>query len=103
MGINIKLFTVGLRRFQQNIQIGSRVGLRRKSQSHRRPTVLVANQVESLFVQVIVDVNPFRVAGVRHTVVADEDDVDDVGEVATLQSLVKVLSENVDGLQCILF
>jgi len=55
----------------------------------------VIDQVESLFVQVIVDENPFRVAGVRHAVVADEDDVDNLCEITSLQSLVEILSKEV--------
>lgn len=103
MRINVELFAVVLRRFQQDIQVRSGVGLGRESQAHRWPAVLVINQVESLFIQVIVDVNPLRVAGVRHAVVADEDNVDNFGEVASLQSLVEILGEKVYGLQRILF
>ena len=58
--------------------------------------------VEGLFVQVVVDVNPLRVAGVRHAMVADKDDIDDIGEVAGLKSLVEIPSEDVNGLQRIL-
>ena len=61
------------------------------------------NEVESLLVQIVVDVNPFWVAGVRHAVVTDEDDVDDFSEIASLQTRVEILSKNVDGLQRILF
>jgi len=63
----------------------------------------VVNEVESLLIQVVVDENPFRVAGVRHTMVADEDDVDNIREIANLQSLVKVLGEKIYGFQRILF
>ena len=101
--INVELFAVVLCRLPQNVQVRARVGLRRESQSHRWPTVLVFNEVESLLVQIVVDVNPFWVAGVCHAVVADEDDVDDFSEIASLQTRVEILSKNVDGLQRILF
>ena len=103
MRINVELLTVVLGRFRQNVQIGGGIGPRGESQPHRRPTVLMVDEVESLFVQVVVDINPFWATSVGHAVVADEDDVDDLGEVASLQSLVEVLGENVDGLQRILF
>ena len=102
MRINVKLFVVVLRCLQQNVQVRGGVGLRRESQPHRWPAILVLNEVESLFVQVVVDVDPFWVAGVCHPVVADEDDVDDICEIASLQSVVEILSENVNALQCIL-
>ena len=41
-------------------------------------------------------------AGIRHAVVANEDDVYDVGKVASLQSRMEVLSEDINGLQRIL-
>ena len=61
------------------------------------------NEVEGLFTQVVVNVNPFWVTCVCHAMIADEYNVDDFGEVASLQSVVEITSENVNGLQCILF
>ena len=60
------------------------------------------NEVESLFVQVIVDVNPFGVTGICHSVVAHEDNINDICEVAGLQGLVEVLSEYINSFQRIL-
>ena len=100
--VDIKLFAAVLRRFQQNLQIRGGVGLGREPQPHRWPAIFVFNGVEGLFVQEIIDINPFRVAGIRHSVVANEDDVYDVGKVASLQSCVEVLSEDINGLQRIL-
>jgi len=103
MRIDVKPFTVVLRRFQQNVQIHGGICLGREVQSHRWPAVLMFDETESLFVQVVVDVNPFWVTGICHPVVADEDDIDDIGEIANLQGLVEVFSKKVNGLQRILF
>lgn len=100
--IDIKLLTVVLRCFQQGVQICSGVGLGREAQSHRWPTIFVVDGVEGLFVQIVVDVNPLRVAGVCHAMVTDEDDVDDICEVATLQGIVEIFGEDINSLQCIL-
>ena len=54
--------------------------------------------VERMFIQVVINVNPLRVAGVSHAVIADENNVDDICEVPNLQSIVEILSEDVDGL-----
>ena len=56
------------------------------------------DEVDSLFTQVIVDVHPFWVTGICHAVVADENNVDDFGEIATLQGVLKILSEEVNSL-----
>ena len=60
-------------------------------QSYQWPTVLVSNETKSLFVQVIIDVHPFWVAGACHAVVADDGDTDDNGEIAILRSPVEIL------------
>jgi hypothetical protein len=44
----------------------------------------------------VVDVDVLGVARVGHAVVGDEDDVDDVGEVARLEGDVEVFCEDVD-------
>ena len=101
--INAELLTVLLRCLQQNVQIRGGVSLRGESQPHRRPTVLVLDEIDSSFVQVVVDVYPFRVTGVCHPVVAHEDDIDDLCEVTGLQSRMEIFCKNVDGFQRILF
>lgn len=103
VSINVELFTVVLRRLQQNVQVRGGICLRREPQSHRRPTVLVLKKIESLFAQVVVDVYPLWVTGVCHAVVTNEDNVDDFGEVPSLQSVLEILCEEVNSLQRILF
>ena len=61
------------------------------------------DEIDSLFAQIVVDVYPFGVAGVCHSVVADADNIDDSGQVAVLQSGLEILGEGVDCLQGILF
>ena len=102
MSINVELVAIVLRRPRQNVQIRGGVGLRREPQPHRRPTVLVFNQIESLFIQVVVDVNPFGMTGVRHAVIAHKNDINNIGEIAGLQGIMKVLGEQVNRLQRIL-
>jgi len=63
----------------------------------------VINEVESLFTQVVVNVNPFWVTCVCHAMIADEYNVDDFGEIANFQSVMEVTGGKIDGLQCILF
>jgi hypothetical protein len=58
----------------------------------------VLNEIESLFAQVVVNVNPFGVTGIRHSVVTNEDNVDNFGEIAILQSSLEILGEEVDCL-----
>lgn len=103
MCVNVELLLVVLRRFQQNVQIRSGVDPWGEPQSHRWPTVFMLNGIEGLFVQVLVNENPFWVAGIRHAVVADKDDVNDIGEVTSFQSFVEVLSEDINSFQRILF
>ena len=43
----------------------------------------------------VVDVYPLWVAGVRHTVIAHEDDVEDVREVACFQYIMQVFREDI--------
>ena len=100
--INIKLPIVVLRRFQQNVQVCAGVGLGGETESHRWPTVFVFDGLKGLFIQVVVDVNPFWVASICHAVIANEDDIDYISEVAGLQSRVEIFSKDVNGLQRIL-
>ena len=57
-------------------------------------TILVLDHVEAV-AEDVVDVYPFWVAGVRHSVIAHEDDVEDVGEVACLQYVMQVPREDI--------
>ena len=100
--INVEFLTVLLRRLQQNVQIRGGISLRGEPQPHRRPTILVFDEIDSLFAQVVVDVYPLGVAGVCHPMVAHEDDIDNICEVTGLQSRMEVSCENVDGFQRIL-
>lgn len=57
-------------------------------------TIFVLDHVEAV-AENVVDVYPFWVAGVRHTVIAHEDDVKDVRKIACLQHVVQVPREDI--------
>lgn len=53
------------------------------------------NQLKS-FPKNIINVDPLRVAGIRHAMVADEHDIHDVSQVTSFQGVVKVFGEFVN-------
>lgn len=60
------------------------------------------DEIESLFAQVIVDVDPLWVAGICHAVVTNEDDVNNFCKISGPQSVLKILSKEVNRLQGVL-
>lgn len=54
-----------------------------ESQAHSRPAVLVFDRFHAFLAQNFVDEDLFRMAGVGHTMIADENDVDDICQVSS--------------------
>ena len=67
-------------------------------EERRRRTILVRNVFPAV-AENVVDKDELRMARVRHAVVGNEDDVNNVGQVARLELIVELSGKDVDLLQ----
>ena len=102
MSVHVELATARARRVPEHPEVLVRVLLGVEAEAHGGPAVLVRD-VRVAVAEEVVDEDELGVARVRHAVVADEDDVDDVGQVARLDLVVQVAREDVDLLQYFLY
>ena len=81
VGVDLKLVRILLCSFGEFLQVESFVGTFAPTDSHGGPAVEMANRPDAILFEDIVDVYWRWVAGVGHTMVADENNVDDVREI----------------------
>ena len=96
--VDVELAAARARRVAEHGEVRVRVRRGVEAEAHRGPAVLVRD-VRVAGAEDVVDEDELGVARVRHAVVADEDDVDDVGQVARLDLVVQVAREDVDLLE----
>ncbi len=98
MRVHVELAAARARRIAEHREVLLCVLRGVETEAHRGPTVLVCD-VRVAGSEDVVDKDELGVARVRHAVVTDEDDIDDVGQVARFDLVVEVAREDVDLFQ----
>lgn len=108
VSVDVEFASAGRRCLVEHFQIVRSIHIRGKSEPHGRPTyanqlrryanVLNGGKVRTIFMldllealtENIVHVDQLRMAGICHSVIADENDIDDVRQVARLDLELKI-------------